>query len=1115
MHFDYRFFVAVLILILGSSCKENSTPNKENLPPLFTKLSTQATNIDFENTVINTEELNIFEYRNFYNGGGVGIGDIDNDGLSDIVFTANQGANKIYQNLGDFKFKDITEIAGLSGKNKWSTGVAMVDINADGWLDIYICNAGIVSGDNQKNELYINNKDLTFTEAAASYNLADNGFTTHAAFFDYDRDGDLDVYLLNNSFVPVSSLGYSNKRELRSKDWDVKDILKGGGDKLLRNDNNHFVDVSEEAGIYGSLIGFGLGVTVGDINNDMWPDLYVSNDFFERDYLYINKKDGTFSEEIEDWTSHTSLSSMGADLSDINNDGHPDIFVTDMLVEANNRLKETSEFERYDLLQLKHSKGFHKQYMQNTLQLNNGNQSFSEIAYYAGVAMTDWSWGALLFDMNNDGYKDIFVSNGIYHDVTNQDFMDFFADDIIEKMIRTGKKVRVDSIVSKMPSTPISNYAFKNNGDLTFSNVVKPWGFEEASFSNGTAYGDLDNDGDLDLVINNVNQTSFVYKNETNNSTSNTAIQIKLKGIGKNTFGIGTKVNIYWKKEIIQQQLQPSRGFQSSVDYVMTIGTGKQTIIDSLVITWPDNSQQIQKNIATNQLLVFDQKDATNITAQKAPIRPKSLLTPVTNEGLLKQKENNYVDFNYEGLIYKMLSKEGPIIIVGDVDKDGKEDLFIGGATGQAGQIYLQKAKGLVKVTSKAITDDIQFEDTAAAFFDANGDGHLDILVGSGGNQVDGPKNNFDLRLYLNNGQGAFSKSTLRIPRNFYNTSVIAPYDYDLDGDIDVFVGSRSMPRMYGMNPKHFLLENDGLGNFKNVLYEQASELNKIGMLTDAQWKDMDKDGVQDLIVTEDWGGVSIYLNKEEQLEPLVTNLNDLNGWWKTFAAADIDKDGDIDFILGNRGINSIYRADSTNILKMYLNDFDNNGTAEQVFTTLFNGKDVPVHLKRELTHQMPILKKENLQFSDYANKSIHDLFPKNKLKRALKKSVRISESVLALNNGDNTFLIKKLPPQAQFSCINDMELLDINKDGHLDVVFGGNDYSLKPQFSQLDASFGGVLLGDGQGDFKWVTYQDAGFFVKGVINSIKLFNTQQKHPNIIVGINKETPIIYSTAQND
>ena len=1106
----------IFILIICSSlfsCKDSK--EKIGAKTLFTKVSSNETHIQFENKIVNTKDLNIFNYRNFYNGGGVGIGDINNDGLSDVILTANQNKNKLYLNKGDFKFEDITESSGVSGKNKWSTGVVMVDINADGWLDIYVCNAGNIEGDNQKNELYINNKDLTFTEAAAQYNLADAGFTTHASFFDYDNDGDLDVYLLNNSFIPVTSLSFSNKRDLRSKDWDVKDILKGGGDKLLRNDRGQFVDVSEEAGIYGSLIGFGLGVTVGDVNNDQWTDIYVSNDFYERDYLYINNQDGTFSEKIKDWSNHLSLSSMGADLADINNDGYPDVFVTDMLPEDLGRLKETSEFETYDLLQMKRSKGFHNQFMQNTLQLNNKNETFSEIAYHSGVAMTDWSWGALLLDMDNDGHKDIYVSNGIFHDLTNQDFMDFFANNIYEKMVRTGKKVRMDTIIDRMPSTAIPNYAFKNNGDLTFSNTVKQWGFEEPSFSNGAAYGDLDNDGDLDLVINNVNQPAFVYKNETNTKSSNTYLKIKLSGKGNNTFAIGSKVDLYTNDGIIHQQLQPSKGFQSSSDYIMTIGTGTHKKIDSLIVTYPDHSMQIRKDIATNQLLVLNQLDTAYTYTQKPIKVKKQLLTKLENTSLESHKENNYIDFNYEGLIHKMISKEGPVIAVGDINNDGTDDFFIGGAKKQEGQLYIKTKQGIYKKQSAAFTDDINLEDTAASFFDANGDDALDLLIGSGGNERQSTRNSFNLRLYVNDGRGNFSKSTLSMPSNIYNTSVIAPNDFDQDGDVDIFVGNRSIPGLYGMNPKHLLLENDGLGNFKNVIQQKIPKSKNMGMITDATWKDINNDGVQELITIEDWGGINVFNNILGELNAVSTNLETLTGCWKTLKVEDIDNDGDVDMILGNRGTNSMYKADSTNTLKMYINDFDNNGDIEQIFTTTINGKDVPVHLKRELTNQLPFLKKKNLQFSEYANKAIDDLFPKTKLERAIKRTVNISESVIALNNGSGSFTIKKLPVEAQLSCINDIEVLDLNHDGHLDIIFGGNDHAFKPQFTQLDASYGGVLLGDSSGDFKWVSYQDSNFFVDGVINSIQLLHSKKKSTEIIVGINNDTPKLYSIVKNE
>lgn len=1100
----FRIFTFLSFFIFFScSTKKNSSKT------LFTKLNSKTTNIDFKNEITNTKDLNIFKYRNFYNGGGVAIGDINNDGLPDVFFTANIKKNKLYLNQGDFKFQDITKKASIEGINNWSTGVVMVDINSDGWLDIYICNAGNVKGDNRKNELYINNKDLTFTESAEKYNLADDGFTTHATFFDYDKDGDLDVYILNNSFIPVSSLGYSNKRDLRSKDWNIPDMLKGGGDKLLKNNNGKFVDVSEDAGIYGSLIGFGLGVSVGDVNNDSWPDLYISNDFYERDYLYINNKNGTFSEEIKNWTSHISLSSMGSDIGDINNDGFPEIFTTDMLPEDNARLKETSEYENYDVLQLKRSKDFHNQYMQNALQLNNGNNTFSEIAFHSGVAMTDWSWGALILDMDNDGYKDIFVSNGIYHDLTNQDFMDFFANDILQKMVLSGRKESVNEVVSKMPSTPIKNYAFKSNQDLTFSNQAETWGIDDESFSNGAAYGDLDNDGDLDLIINNVNQQAFVYRNESNTKIKkNNYIQLKLKGDNANTYAIGSRVNAYVGNEILTQELYPSRGFQSSVDYTLTIGIGKKTKIDSIKIIWPDNSFQTEINPNINSLLEVKKKQNNTIYSPQKDSNTNMFFSEVANQ-FDKHKENNYVDFDYEGLIYQMLSKEGPITAIADVNNDGKDDIFIGGAKHQSAQLYISKNKNFKKESS-VFNEDILLEDTAASFFDANNDGNLDLLVGSGGNETS-MNSKFNLRLYLNDGKGNYRKdTTLKLPSNNYNTSTISTNDYDNDGDIDVFVGSRSVPGAYGLAPKHYLLENDGKGNFKNVLQEKALDIAKIAMITDSEWADINNDKIKDLIITEDWGGVHILINKSGHLTASKTNLNALTGWWKSVKAADIDNDGDVDLVLGNRGTNTNCVADSTSTVKMFTNDFDFNGTIEQIITKQRNGKDIPIHLKRDLTNQLAHLKKENLKFSDYAKKSINDLFSEKKLSQSIQKEVVKSESVIAVNDGNYNFKIAALPSRAQLSCINVIEVIDVNNDGYLDIIYGGNDYSLKPQFSQLDASFGGLLLNNKKGLFEWVNTTNSGFFVRGVVTSINIINANKKDKQILLGINDEKPVLFS-----
>ena len=581
--------MVLLTISLFYACnKKKDEPEKEQKETLFTLLAPEESGVDFVNTVENQKDFNIFKYRNFYNGGGVAIGDVNNDGLPDLYFTGNMKSNRLYLNKGGLRFEDVTDQAGVGGNKPWSTGVVMADINADGWLDIYVSNAGNLEGNNHDNDLYINQGDGTFKEMAAEFNLAKTGFSTHASFFDYDLDGDLDAYILNNSNIPVSSLGYAEQREVRAQDWEgVPHIFKGVGDMLLRNDDGVFTDVSEEAGIYGSLIGFGLGVLVTDINHDLYPDIYVSNDFYERDYLYINQKDGTFSEEIKDYTSHLSLSAMGIDIADINNDGHNDIFITDMLPEEEQRVKSVMEFEGYNVFKLKQNKDFYQQYIQNTLQLNNGNGSFSEVAYFSGVEATDWSWAGLIFDMDNDGLKDIFITNGINHDLTDLDFVDFFANEIIQKMALTGRKESIDSIIAKMPIKPQPNYAYRNRGDITFENANAQWGFELETMSNGAAYGDLDNDGDLDLVINNVNTESFVYRNNSEKLNRN-ALRVALKGTDKNPFALGSTVVFHFDGQEVRQELIPSRGFQSSMDYRLHQGLGDVTQLDSVRVIWPD-----------------------------------------------------------------------------------------------------------------------------------------------------------------------------------------------------------------------------------------------------------------------------------------------------------------------------------------------------------------------------------------------------------------------------------------------------------------------------------------------------------------------------------------------
>ena len=1110
-----KIILAILCVTIGialscTSKKDDKVEVANEAPTLFSLLPSAQTGIHFINSVQNQKNFNIFKYRNFYNGGGVAIGDINNDGLADIYLTGNMVSNKLYLNKGNLTFEDISATAGVEGNKPWSTGVVFVDINQDGLLDIYVSNAGNMEGNNHDNDLYINNGDLTFTEKAAEYNLAKTGFSTHASFFDYDKDGDLDAYILNNSNIPVSSLGYAGQRDVRAQDWEgVPDIFKGVGDMLLRNDNGKFVDVSEEAGIYGSLIGFGLGIMITDINKDLYPDIYVSNDFYERDYLYINNQDGTFTEDIKGWTSHLSLSAMGIDMADINNDGHAEIFITDMLPEADERVKSVMEFDGYDVFSLKQDKDFYQQYIQNTLQLNNGNGSFSEIAYYSGVDATDWSWAGLIFDMDNDGFRDIFITNGINHDLTDLDFVDFFANEIIQKMALTGRKESIDSIINKMPIRPQPNYAYKNNKDLTFSNANKDWGFELPSMSNGAAYGDLDNDGDLDLVINNVNMEAFVYENHTDSMTDNHYIKLKFEGPDSNKFAIGTSVHLYYDNNVVFQELIPSRGFQSSMDYEMTIGLGKTTSIDSLRVIWPDDQTQLTENLTADQTLVLRHKEATS---KFKPLKPKNstpLLQEIKNNTLLTHKENNYNDFDYEGLIYKLLSQEGPALAVGDIDGDGNEDVFLGGAKGQPGVIYKHLGNGNIRpLPQRVLQEDMNYEDTASALFDADGDGDLDLLVGSGGNQV-GEEMSYRNRLYLNNGKGNFVRSKENLPSTFKNVSTIAPYDFDGDGDMDVFIGSRSVVGTYGVDPNHLFLENDGTGSFKDATERLAYDLKDAGMVTSATWADMDGDNKKDLVTVSEWGTPKIYRNSGRRLAKMSSSLDSLDGLWNVVEAADLDNDGDNDLVLGNQGANLHYKPTMKNPMKMWINDFDGNGTIEQIVTLNENGKDYPLHQKKELTNQIVSLKKQNLKASEYAKKTINELWPTEVFANSIMKKSGISESIIAINEGDGKFSVKILPPRVQLSCICGISCSDVNNDGFMDLIIGGNNFEFKPQYSRLDANYGNVLLGNKELDYQWEDYTKSGFFIREEIKHIKQFKDRNGHTFVIAALNDAQPKIY------
>ena len=1108
--FPYLFIFGVFSIC---SCSKRSSENilfelKEN------------TGINFLNSVKDTKDFNVLTYRNFYNGGGVAIGDINNDGLADVFFTANMGSNKLYLNKGNWQFEDISAKAGFVEKQDWSTGVVMVDINGDGWLDIYVCNAGYINGKAPESKLYINNGfsssaagskagEITFTESAEEYGLTNKGgYATHAAFFDYDLDGDLDAFIINNSFIPVNTLNYTNKRDMKAKDWPVADFLKGGGDRFFRNDNGKFIDISQEAGIHGSLISFGLGVTVGDVNRDSYPDVYVSNDFFERDYLYINQKNGTFKDELEQWMGHTSLASMGADISDINNDGNVDIFTTDMLPRDDYRLKTTSSFDNIDVYRLKVNQGFYHQFMQNTLQVNNGNNKFVETGFYSGVAASDWSWGALMFDADNDGLNDIYVCNGIYHDVTDLDFIDFFANDIIQKMVMTGKKEQVDEVISKMPSVPIRNKAFKNEGNLRFSDAGTSWGFTQPSFSNGAAYGDLDNDGDLDLIINNVNEKSFIYKNNSRENNKNNYIGILLKGKGNNTFAIGSKIKIYKGNQVYYREVEPSRGFQSSVDYKQIIGLGACQNVDSMIIIWPDKTYSKYVNPELNEVHVLQQPVQSEKLYEINHPLTTTILQPVVNK-MEKHTEDDYIDFYYERNLPEMLSREGPQIAKADVNNDGLEDVYIGGAKGQAGQLYLQKGNGFFKKEEKVFDRFKDFEDVAVLFFDSDGDRDMDLFIGSGGNNVPPRTRQLQHRLYKNDGKGNFTIDSMAFPNNDMNISVAVENDFDSDGDMDLFVGGRSVPYIYGVTPSSYLYLNDGKGHFKDVAPTMNPGISKAGMVTGAVWADVNGDNKKDLIITGEWMATRIFSYENKRFEEQNnTNLTSLYGWWQTIAAEDLNSDGKVDLILGNIGENFYLKPDSAHPVKMWLNDFDQSGSTDQFRTKTIDGKDMPVFIKRDVTDQFPALKKENLKNSDYATKTIQQLFSKELIETSTVKEFNYCSSVIAINDGKGSFTIQKLPEMVQLSSINAIAITDVNHDNKMDLIIGGNKFNFPPQFGRLDASTGDVLINQGIGKFERMEPRISGLNINGEVRDIKEIHSKDKR-YILVTINDQFPVMY------
>ncbi len=1136
-------YILIFIITLTTACDSNI----HHSDTLFTNLPASHTGIDFVNELTYSKEFNIYTYRNFYNGGGVALADVNNDGLLDIYFCGNMKTGRLYINKGDFQFEDVTEASGLMREGVWVTGASFADINGDGQVDLYLCKSGKPSGENRYNELFINQgiekndngvSYPTFSEEAHEYGIADMGFSTHAAFFDYDKDGDLDCYLLNNSFRPIGSF------DLRKNQRYERDSL--GGNKLYRNEGNHFVDVSEEAGIYGSIIGFGLGVSVADINRDGWQDIYVSNDFFERDYLYLNNQDGTFSESLEQQIQELSGASMGADIADISNDGYPEIFVTDMLPRDDARMKTKTTFENWDKYQANVKNGYYRQFTRNVLQLNRGpapykvsssyhnrlypekdlNQPqgviFSEIGRLAGTFATDWSWGALIMDLDNDGWKDIFVANGIVQDLTDQDYINFIADPRTVRKIITKDSVNFKQLIDVIPSNPLPNYAFQNQAGTTgfplFEDKAAEWGLGTPSFSNGSAYGDLDNDGDLDLVINNTNMPPFVYRNETEHLyPDHHYLKFHLIGEGTNTFALGTQITLIHDGEKYFQEQMPMRGFESTMDFRPNFGLGNIENVDTVKVDWPDGRITLMMNVPTNQTLTLDQKDAKAASQSVTKIgftEGQQLFRDITSEVEIEyeHRENSFTDFDRDRLIYHMLSNEGPKMCKADVNKDGREDIYIGGAKDSPGTLFIQLENGKFRSTNKELFEqDKLSEDMDCEFFDADGDGDPDLYVASGGNEYPTSSSALIDRLYINDGRGRFTKSNQILPAGkFESSSCIHPADYDKDGDMDLFVGIRLRPFFYGFPVNGYILENDGSGMFTNVTPKVAPDLEEIGMITDVRWEDYDQDEDVDLMISGEWMPVTVLKNEGGKFinATAASGLHVAQGFWTCLMPGDFNEDGWTDFIVGNHGLNTRFKSDTAKPVSMFINDFDGNGRAEQILT-VYNGEaSYPLALRHDLIQQLPVLKKKYLKYENYKEQTIADMFSEEQLEGARVLKVNETRTSVLLSQGNGRYEIQPLPIEAQLAPMYGILVHDYNGDGHQDVLMGGNFHRSKPEVGIYAADHGVYLTGDGKGGFTTIPLQESGFWVEGEIRDIMMLDLDSK-PTIWVARNNDSVQVF------
>ncbi|WP_234734694.1 VCBS repeat-containing protein [Tellurirhabdus bombi] len=1096
------------LLILTETGCQNSSSTEESIPeqeaPLFTALPAEKTGVDFQNTLTEGLNTNVLIYQYFYNGGGVAVGDVNGDGFDDLYFTGNMTANKLYLNKGAnaatrMQFADITDAAGVAGREgPWKTGVTMADVNGDGRLDIYICYSGKLTPEKRENQLFINEgadaKGIPhFSEQAKKYGLASPANSTQATFFDYDKDGDLDMFLLNHNPKSLPILDEASTADLLKKE-DAE-----SGVRLFRNDKEpngamFFRDVTQKAGLSSSALTYGLGAGIADINGDGWPDIYVANDYAVPDYLYINRKNGTFSDRLKTSLGHTSHFSMGTEVADVNNDALPDIFTLDMLPEDNRRQKLLFAPDNYEKFDLNIKSGFHHQYMRNMLQLNAGNNAqgepnFSEVGQLAGISNTDWSWAPLFADYDNDGWKDLFVTNGFLRDYTNMDFIKYMGDFLQNRQV-----MRQDllEMVYKIPSSDVSNYVFKNNGgqsggNAVFSNVSKSWGVAQAANSNGAAYADLDNDGDLDLIVNNINKPAFIYQNEADKALKNDYLKVKLEGLGQNTQGVGAKVTLYSKGKPQYLEQMPTRGYQSSVSPILHFGLGKKVTIDSLRVVWPSGKQQVLRGVKANQLLIVQEKLATD--AYRNPKEVAPLFREVASPIIFQSLKTTTNDFKRQPLMINPLSFSGPCLVKADVNGDGLEDVYVGGGSGKAGMIYVQQKEGnFMARTQPDFERDKESEDTDAVFFDANGDGAADLYVCSGGYGNFLPDDvRLQDRLYINDGKGSFTKKVDALPPMRVSKSCVRVADVNGDGRPDLFVGGRVVPGRYPETPPSFLLVNDGKGVFKDQIANLAPELQRMGMVSDAAWVDLNGDKKPELVVVGEWMPVTVWANTNGKWANKTTDYfaKEYRGWWNKLLVDDFNGDGKPDLVIGNLGLNTQCKASDKEPAEMYYKDFDDNGSVDPIFCFYMQGKSYPYVTRDELLDQMSIMRTRFPDYKSYADATLKEIFSAEELEGAARLEANYLKTAYFEQNNNGRFDEKTLPTEVQVAPVYALSSLDYDQDGKKDLLVCGNVNRGRLRFGKYDANFGVLLKGNGKGGFVPVPQQQSGFQLTGDVRSI------------------------------